>query len=617
MSRLATLAIVAALLVAARPGPALAVDAPVPAKEAAARMTVPDGFKVTLFAGEPDLVQPIAFAFDDRGRLWVVENHSYPGLLGKPEDRVLIFEDVDNDGRFDRKTVFWEEGRNLSGINLGYGGVWLCSTPELVFIPDANRDDRPDGPPEVILDGWDLEAKHNVFNSPTWGPDGWLYGCNGIMSNSKVGRPGAPDADRTPINCGVWRYHPTRKTFEAVLHGMTNPWGLDFDRHGQIFLTNCVIRHAWHGIPGANFERMYGQPFNPHLYGLMAGPSDHIHWDTAETWSDIRASGVTPTTDRAGGGHAHSGAMIYQGENWPAEYRGNLFTCNIHGNRVNRDRVERKGSGYVVRHADDFLNARDPWFRGISIQYGPDGGVYVADWSDTGECHDYDDVRRDNGRIYKITYGDPKSLPFDLATKSNQELFDLALRGKNEWQVRHARRILAERTATRGRLQVSLLDDGRQVPGSDDPDRQLKAVWTYHALGRLQSWKLVLSLDAEDEWERAWAVRLLVDARVPVKLPATTLARFATLARSDPSPVVRLALASALQRLAIADRWEVATALAARGDDAADANLPLMIWYAIEPMVAADPDAALKLAASAEIPLIRRYIARRFASLAR
>ena len=134
---------------------------------------------------------------------------SYPKWRRRHNDRVVIFEDTDGDGKFDKKTVFYDQGSNLSGIEYGFGGVWLCSTPNLIFIPV--RDDKPDGPPQIVLDGWDLKAKHNVFNSLSWGPDGWLYGCNGILSNSRVGKPGTPDKDRVAINCGVWRYHPTRK----------------------------------------------------------------------------------------------------------------------------------------------------------------------------------------------------------------------------------------------------------------------------------------------------------------------------------------------------------------------------------------------------------------------
>ena len=177
-------------------------------------MTLPKGFKVTLFAGEPDVVQPIAFTFDDRGRLWVVECLSYPNWTkdGTGHDRVVIYEDTDGDGKFDKKTIFYDKGSNLSGITLGFGGVWLNSTPNLVFIPRREGEDSPSGPPEVVpRRGFDLDAKHNIFSSLTWGPDGWLWGLNGILSNSLIGKPGTPIEQRTAMNCGVWRYHPTKE----------------------------------------------------------------------------------------------------------------------------------------------------------------------------------------------------------------------------------------------------------------------------------------------------------------------------------------------------------------------------------------------------------------------
>src|SRR5271165_943025 len=255
-------------------------DAPVAAAQAPGRMTVPPGFTVTLCAAEPDVVQPIAFTIDPKGRLWVIENYSYPIWLGGPrgKDRILIFEDADGDGRFDRRTVFWDKGTNFTGIELGFGGVWVCATPNLLFIPDRDGDDRPDGEPVVKLDGWDTKAQHNMFNALKWGPDGWLWGCNGIMSRSRVGKPGASEKERVAIDCGVWRYHPTRAVFEAVAHGTTNPWGLDFDDLGETFITNCVIPHLFHVVPGAHFQRMFGEDVTPNLYELIESCADHIHW---------------------------------------------------------------------------------------------------------------------------------------------------------------------------------------------------------------------------------------------------------------------------------------------------------------------------------------------------
>jgi putative membrane-bound dehydrogenase-like protein len=600
-------ALVISAILASMPGQAQ--DKPLPPAEAPLRMTLPDGFRATLFAGEPDVVQPIAFTIDDRGRLWVAECYSYPKwqttLEGK--DRILIFEDRNGNGHFDTCKVFYDKAVNVSGIQVGFGGVWLCSTPNLVFIPFRHGEDTPSGPPVVVLDGWDLKAKHNVFNSLTWGPDGCLYGCNGILSNSKVGKPGTPPAQRVPINCGVWRYHPIKQTFEAVAHGTTNPWGLDWDDYGQMFITNCVIHHLWHVVPGAHFQRMYGQDLNPHVYGLMTSFADHIHWGGGP-WQESR--GGKGKHDQPGGGHAHVGAMVYLGDNWPDRYRNGLFTCNLHGSRVNHDPLERRGSGYVAHHAKDFLLANDPWFRGLAIQYGPDGGVFVSDWTDTGECHNYDKVDQTNGRLYKVTYGKVSPYQGDVSKLSDAELVQRQLH-KNDWHVRHARRVLQERAAA-GRLTKGTREALVKIL-KENPDvtRQLRALWALHVTGGLEEKLLLELLDHPQEYLRGWAVQLGLEDRNP---PTALLAKFADMARTDPSPFVRLYLASGLQRLPVAQRWPMAEALVAHGEDASDANLPLMIWYGIEPLVSADQERFVGLIGKAKIPLIREFIARRAGS---
>ena len=181
---------------------------PVPLSEAATRMKVPEGFRVSLFAGEPDVRQPIAFEIDDRGRLWVAECFAYPEWTQTPpgDDRVTILEDTDGDGKLDSRKVFADHLTNLSGITLGFGGVWLCSSPNFLFIADRDGDDKPDGPAETVLDGWNLkQAGHNVFNALTWGPDGWLWGCNGIQSRSNVGarEPPRTNASKSTAAFGV------------------------------------------------------------------------------------------------------------------------------------------------------------------------------------------------------------------------------------------------------------------------------------------------------------------------------------------------------------------------------------------------------------------------------
>src|SRR5205823_2211097 len=156
-------------------------------------------------------------------------------------------------------------------------------------------------------------------------------------------------------------------------------------------------------------ERMYGDDINPYTYGLMKSGADHLHWGGG-AWTSSRTTGVggNPQHSEAGGGHAHSGCAVYLGDNFPAEYRNSLFMCNIHGNRLNRDWLDRNPAGYAIKHSPDFLYANDSWFRGIMVKCGPDGCLYMSDWTDTGECHNYDKVDGTNGRIYRVSHGAPK-----------------------------------------------------------------------------------------------------------------------------------------------------------------------------------------------------------------
>jgi hypothetical protein len=351
---------------------------------------------------------------------------------------------------------------------------------------------------------------------------------------------------------------------------------------------------------------MYGQDINTSTYKLMDTCADHLHF--VGDWTEVRKG---PNNNlEAGGGHAHVGAMVYLGDNWPDAYRNTLFTCNLHGNRVNNDVLERKGSGYVARHGKDFLLANDAWFRGLELQYGPDGGVYVTDWSDTGECHDIDEAIKTSGRIYKVTYGQPKPLHINVAKLSDPQLVELQLH-KNDWQVRHARRVLQERAAA-GKLSPDVRPALEKML-ADHPDvtRKLRALWALHCIKAVDDASLARLLDHPSEYLRAWAVRLLVEDR---KVAPEALEKFAKLATDDPSPYVRLHLASTLQRLPLDKRWPIAEALAARADDAQDPNLPLMVWYAIEPLVPTNKPRAAAMMAKVKIPVVREHIARRLAA---
>ena len=586
--------------------------APMPAADALATIKAPPGFHVSLFASEPEVQQPIAMATDARGRLWVAENYTYGeakvGFDLTQRDRIVILEDTKHDGHADKRTVFYDQAQRLTSVEVGFGGVWALCAPQLLFFPDKNGDDIPDGKPVVVLDGFDAgPVRHNIVNGLRWGPDGWLYGRHGIQATSHVGAPGTPDAKRTAMNCAIWRYHPVRKIFEVVASGTTNPWGMDWDQYGEAFFVNTVIGHLWHLIPGAHYQRMYGEDLTPHTGGLIEQHADHYHWDGTGKWTASRDA--KNGADAFGGGHSHEGCLIYQGGAWPEEFRDKLFTINFYGRRVNMEKLERSGSGYVAKHGADFLTVGDPWFRGVDLLAAADGGVFMSDWSDTGECHENDGVHRTSGRLYKITAGPPGIVPADLAKFTNAELAQLQL-SPNEWLVRQSRRLLQERAAAGGKVkdaQTALL---ASFAKETDAPHQLRALWALHAIGGANDALLRKALASADEHLRVWAIRFLTEDTRALK---TAPANFLRLAEKDPSPAVRLALASALQRLPPEARADLARPLLQHAEDAADHNLPLMLWYGLIPLGDSDPGLLATLGGQAKIPGTVRCIAHRLA----
>lgn len=613
------------------------------AEEAVAAMQVPPGFKVQVAAAEPNVTQPIAMCWDDRGRLWVAEAHSYPqrNPEGEGADRIVIFEDTDQNGTLDKKTTFIEGLNLVSGLAVGFDGVWVGAAPYLMFIPDTNGDDVPDGVPmkaeppqpalqfpkdvpsgaKVLLDGWHWEDTHETLNAFIWGPDGWLYGCHGVFTHSLVGKPGTPADQRTPINAGIWRYHPVRHEFEVFSHGSSNPWGVDFNEYGEAFCTACVIPHLYHIIQGGRFERQAGQHFNKHTYDDIKTIARHRHF-TGGQWNneDRKAS------DDLGGGHAHAGAMIYQGGAWPEEYTGKLFMHNIHGNRINIDQLIPEGSGYAGDRYPDFLLTGDKWSQMINLMTGPDGQVWMIDWYDANQCHRPEEGLHDttNGRIFRVSYGDVKNPKADLKQLSDQELVSLSVNAPNEWHSRHARRLLQERVAA-GKIPQStgigllLSDPGHPEISETDIKQQMRFLWTMHIMigpDHLQEMIKDVPL-AEfmkmDPHVLAFGMRMFSEHQ---KLRPETQVRRVELARVHPSPIVRLALASTLSRTPLADRWTILEGLITHEEDAKDHNLPLMYWYAMEPLADVDPARALALAVSAgeTIPVLREYMIRRLGS---
>ncbi|MDG2014389.1 MAG: c-type cytochrome, partial [Pirellulaceae bacterium] len=572
--------------------------------EAVKKMAVPDGFDVTVFASEPDISEPIAFCFDGKGRLWVAENFNYQ-TRGKhtqdPVSRIQILEDTDSDGVFDTKKTFTDSLTFTSGLACGMGGVFVGSPPHLTFIPDKDGDDRPDGPPQILLDGWGINDRHETLNSFIWGPDGWLYGCQGVFTQSQVGKPGTPAQDRQFIDGGVWRYQPQEQRFEVFARGLSNPWGFDFNDHGQGFATCCVIPHLFHVVQGGVYHKQSRPHVNPHIYDDIKTIRDHTHLS------------------------AHGGARFYLADAFPEKYRDRLFMCNIHEHAVLTDVMVPKGSSFIGQHGDDFMPTNDMAWVGFSVEIGPDGGVYILDWHDQDVCGN--SVKFPNsGRVYRIL---PENLQRiarpDLPKATDAELVDYQMHS-NDWYVRQARAELQYRAAE-GRLNSALVhgqlrEQFRSAPNSA---KRLRALWCLYVTVGLDDDQLMKMSEHADPYVRAWTLQLLGDSsELNAFLPANQrteidtlnwrpdwMGRLVTMAQQDPSPVVRLYLASLAQRLPAQNRWPILTALAAHSEDIADNNIGRMIWFALEPMVKTDPEQALQLAILGRHPRLNEFVARR------
>jgi putative heme-binding domain-containing protein len=407
------------------PGPALSPE------EAIAAMKVPDGFSVEVVASEPEIVNPVAMTFDERGRIWITESLEYPRKAAGPgRDRIKILEDTDGDGRADKFSIF-ADGLNIpSGIAVGYGGVWVANSPDILFYPDTDRDGRPDGPPQTVVTGFGRSDTHELPNSLTWGPDGYLYGLNGVFnqSNVKYAKENPNYKEDHPgwqFTCALFRIHPITREFEIFCEGTSNPWGLAFDPEGSAFVSACVIDHLWHLVRTGYYHR-------------QGGPYPPFTWKTESI--------VKHTHQKA----AYCGLDYYDSDAYPEQYRNKLYMGNIHGNCINVDKLQRDGSTYFATGEPDFLTANDAWFMPVAQKTGPDGCLYILDWYDRYHC--YQDANRDpngidrlKGRLYRVRYKDtPRAKAFDLAKESNQDLF-ARLGSGNDFIRDVALRLLIER----------------------------------------------------------------------------------------------------------------------------------------------------------------------------
>ena len=544
------------------PGPALS-----PA-DAVKKMTVPEGFSVEVVAAEPDLVNPVAMTFDERGRIWVTESLEYPrSEPGPGRDRVKILEDTDGDGRVDKVTLF-AEGLNIpSGIAVGHGGVWVANSPDILFMQDLDGDGKADKT-EVVVTGFGRTDTHELPNSLTWGPDGWLYGLNGVFNYSHVKYPAGSALEKTKpdgwkFTCAMFRIHPRTREFQIFCEGTSNPWGIAFDNEGSAFVSACVIDHLWHLVETGYYHRQ-GGPYPPFTWKIESIVK-HKHQKAA-----------------------YCGLTFFDSDAYPEKYREKLYMGNIHGNCINVDKLARDGSTYSATPEPDFLSANDAWFMPVAQKTGPDGCLYILDWYDQYHC--YQDARRDpagieraKGRLYRVRYKDtPRAPKFDLAKETDDQLIE-RLGSPNVYFRDIAQRLLAERSTADSTKKLTALLGDFAIPRK----HRLHALFALAGMkGDTRESASLFNGEHQDSTFRAWGRRILFD---DVEFRGLLDMAFGFVSTDDwakelydPSPDVRLQSVIGLAKLrTVAPVMEGLLELLVRSE--ADPLIPRIIWQNLHP----------------------------------
>ncbi|MCC7065268.1 MAG: hypothetical protein IT456_20840 [Planctomycetes bacterium] len=554
------------------------------AVEVAASLQLPPGIVATAVLDDSQITQPVCMHVDGKGRLWVAEYRTFAKVLDDSQtDSVVVFDDAKGDGTWSRRRVFYE-GKHITSIAVGFGGVFVCAMPQLLFIPDRDGDGTADGPAQTLLDGWTLADggwTNNLFSNLTWGPDGWLYGCCGMSTHGLVGKPGDAKQKRMKVSSAVWRYHPGRHQFDLVYRGGTNPFGLDFTADGELLTSDVGPYPVWHGRRGGNYEVEFEPAYiSPFAYQSLTSPYNRA------------------------GRQVSSGAVVYQGDAWPAEWRGRFLSCNILGRKLTWNDLYQAPGG-VAPKPDNVLAPRpaDPWFFPVTMAAVPGGGVLLADWSDPNpECHSMPVPDRTGGRIFLLAPRGFTSPKVDLPAASEAFLVD-AVTASDEWLSRRARVELQQRAAEH-RLSEPSVTALRALLADAPPAARLRAMWALAACEALTDRELETYLTPEASPLRTWALRLLADRGTLDPVKAGALAAGA-------SPAFRADLASAANGLPLAGKRVLLESLL-RAIPADDPQEPvLMTWYALEPLVGADPAWGHGLLPLAAAPLLKDFLARR------
>ncbi len=587
---------------------------PLPPAAALATMKTPDDLRVELHLAEPHIGQPLSMKWDSRGRLWVVNYLQYPNPAGLKmvsrdkflrsvydkiplpppnhfpgADKITIHEDTDGDGQLDKHTTFVEGLSLVTSFAFGKGGVWVLNPPYLLFYPDADGDDEPDGNPVVHLEGFGLEDSHSITNHLRFGPDGWLYATQGSTVTGDVKRPG----DKTVVHSLgqlVWRYHPELKKYEIFAEGGGNSFGVEIDDKGRIYSGhNGGNTRGFHYVQGGYYQKGFGKHgalSNPYTFGYFEAMAHHDVPRFTHTF------------------------VIYDGGSLPQKYRGNLFGVAPLLSHVVTSEVMTDRSSFKTKDAGHALTSSDPWFRPVDIQVGPDGALYIADMYEQRidhASHYQGRIHTQSGRIYRILGLTDDVLPkFNLATMEGGELLDV-LSHPNKWFRQQAQLELHHR-GKNDKLAEVAQDKLNAATGQP----ALEYFWAYStASGGLTDEQTLRAIRHADPYVRLWAIRLACDDG---QIGNDLAQQLAELAYREPHVEVRSQLACSARRLPAAASLAIVKNLAQRSEDAADIHIPLLLWWAIEAKADADRDAVLALFADKAFwsqPLVDKHLTER------
>jgi putative heme-binding domain-containing protein len=502
-----------------------------------------DGFEVNLFAADPLLAKPIQMNFDPQGRLWVASSEVYPQI--KPgqvaNDKIIVLEDADGDGKAETTTVFADGLLIPTGVEPGDGGAYVANSTELIHLSASKPGGKADKT-RVVLSGFGTEDTHHIIHTFRWGPDGCLWFNQSIYIHSHIE---TPHGVKRLNGGGIWRFRPESMELDVFVRGFVNSWGHHFDRWGQSLITDGAYGEGVnHGIPGAYFVTAVG--------------ATRIH------------KGLNP------GSPKHCGIEVVSGRHLPDDWQGDVITNDFRGHRVCRFKLSEDGSTFASREMTEVIKSNHPAFRPIDVKMGPDGAIYIADWYNPIIQHgevDFRDPRRDHvhGRIWRVT---AKSRPLvkrpNLVGATTPELLE-HLKAPEDWTRHNAKRALKERGA---KDVIPALEAWVKQLDPNDPEHEhhlLEALWTYQSLDVIEPKLLERLLQSKEYRARAAAVRVLSHWHPRVPNAIALLAARAI----DTEPRVRM---EAVRALAATGKPEAVAPAFAALDRPVDRAMDYAMW---------------------------------------